>query len=97
MEQARPLIAEELDWLYSLGVRQITPVHLTDNAFGGTAIYMRFLEVSNRFVTGQGYEVEDAWETGIRYRLDRDGDGRGGRRAAHGGHVEQAHHASRTT
>jgi len=73
-EQARLLIAEELDWLYSLGVRQITPVHLTDNAFGGTAIYMRFLEVANRFVTGQGYQVEDAWETGIRYRLDYDGN-----------------------
>jgi microsomal dipeptidase-like Zn-dependent dipeptidase len=74
LEQARHLISEELDWLRGLGIRQITPVHLTNNAFGGTAIYMRFLEVSNRFVTGQDYEVEDAWETGIRYRLDRDGD-----------------------
>jgi microsomal dipeptidase-like Zn-dependent dipeptidase len=73
VDAARHLIAEELDWLYGLGIRQITPIHLTNNAFGGTAIYMRFLEVSNRFVTGQGYEVEDAWETGIRYRLDHDG------------------------
>ncbi len=74
IEQARELIRNEIEWLYSLGVRQITPVHLSDNAFGGTAIYMRFLEVSNRFLTGQGYEVEDAWDTGIRYRLDKDGD-----------------------
>ncbi|HEY3288978.1 MAG TPA: membrane dipeptidase, partial [Anaerolineae bacterium] len=73
-EQARALIAEELDWLYGLGIRQITPVHLTNNAFGGTAIYMRILEVGNRFVTGQGYETEDAWETGVRYRLDNDSD-----------------------
>ena len=72
-EQARQLISHELDWLYGLGVRQITPVHLSDNAFGGTAIYIRFLEISNRFLTGQGYDVEDAWETGVRYRLDQDG------------------------
>lgn len=72
--QARALIAEELDWLYGLGIRQITPVHLTNNAFGGTAIYMRILEVGNRFVTGQGYETEDAWESGVRYRLDHDSD-----------------------
>jgi microsomal dipeptidase-like Zn-dependent dipeptidase len=73
LQQAHELISHELDWLYNLGIRQITPVHLTDNAFGGTAIYMRFLEVSNRFVTGRGYDVENGWETGVRYRLDHDG------------------------
>ncbi len=74
LDQAHELISHELDWLFNLGVRQITPVHLTDNAFGGTAIYMRFLEISNRFVTGRGYDVEDGWKTGVRYRLDHDGD-----------------------
>ena len=48
LEQARQLIGEELDWLYGLGIRQITPIHLTNNAFGGTAIYMRFLDVGER-------------------------------------------------
>ena len=74
--ESRPdeLIGEELDWLYDLGVRQITPIHLANNAFGGTAIYMRFLETVNLFLTGEPWEVEDAWETGVRYRLDRDGD-----------------------
>jgi hypothetical protein len=71
--KARELIAAELDWLHGMGVRQITPLHLTNNAFGGTAIYMRFLELANRFITGESYEVEDAWTSGIRYRLDRDG------------------------
>jgi microsomal dipeptidase-like Zn-dependent dipeptidase len=73
LEQARRLIASELDWLHSLGVRQITPIHLTDNAFGGTAIYMRFLDVLNVIVTGRHYDVEDGWNTGIRYRLEYDG------------------------
>ncbi|MCU0500211.1 MAG: dipeptidase [Anaerolineae bacterium] len=73
--EARRLIGAELDWLYGLGVRQITPIHLTNNAFGGTAIYMRFIETVNMFLTGERWEVEDAWESGVRYRLDRDGDG----------------------
>jgi microsomal dipeptidase-like Zn-dependent dipeptidase len=73
LEQARRLIAAELDWLHQLGVRQVTPIHLTDNAFGGTAIYMRFLEVLNFIVTGRHYETRDGWDTGIRYRLEYDG------------------------
>jgi microsomal dipeptidase-like Zn-dependent dipeptidase len=73
-EVARGLIGRELDWLHDLGIRQITPIHLTNNAFGGTAIYMRFLETINVFVTGAKWNVEDAWQSGVRYRLDADGD-----------------------
>jgi len=72
--QARLLIGLELDWLYAQGVRQITPIHLTNNAFGGTAIYMRFLETINIFLTGERWDVEDAWQTGVRYRMEDDGD-----------------------
>ena len=71
---ARHIIREEVAWLHSLGIRQITPVHLTNNAFGGTAIYMRFLETVNMYVTGERWEVENRWDTGVRYRLDRDGE-----------------------
>jgi microsomal dipeptidase-like Zn-dependent dipeptidase len=74
IDLARLLISAELDWLYSLGVRQITPIHMTNNAFGGTAIYMRFLETVNLFVTGERWEVEDAWQSGVRYRLDQDSE-----------------------
>ena len=74
MEVARGLIGKELDWLYDMGVRQVTPIHLTNNAFGGTAIYLRFLETVNVFLTGERWEVEDAWTSGVRYRIDRDGD-----------------------
>jgi microsomal dipeptidase-like Zn-dependent dipeptidase len=73
MDLAREVIGKELDWLHGLGIRQITPIHLTNNAFGGTAIYLRFLETVNLFVTGERWTVEDAWETGVRYRLDHDG------------------------
>ncbi|RPI85847.1 MAG: hypothetical protein EHM41_09910 [Chloroflexi bacterium] len=74
LNQARSLIGQELDWLYALGVRQITPIHMTNNAFGGTAIYMRFLETVNVFITGEPWTVEDAWQTGVRYRMDQDED-----------------------
>jgi microsomal dipeptidase-like Zn-dependent dipeptidase len=73
LEKARMLIGQELDWLHELGVRQITPIHLTNNAFGGTAIYLRFLETVNLYVTGERWTIDDAWETGVRYRLDHDG------------------------
>lgn len=73
LNRARELIGKELDWLYDLGIRQITPIHLTDNAFGGTAVYMRLLDILNIFVTGNHYDVENAFETGVRYRLDHDG------------------------
>jgi microsomal dipeptidase-like Zn-dependent dipeptidase len=73
LDRAREVIGAELDWLHGLGVRQITPIHLTDNAFGGTAIYMRLLDILNIFVTGRHYNVENGWDSGIRYRIDRDG------------------------
>ena len=73
IDQARRLIGQELDRLYGLGIRQITPIHLANNAFGGTAIYMRFLETINLFLSGERWTVKDAWETGVRYRLDHDG------------------------
>jgi microsomal dipeptidase-like Zn-dependent dipeptidase len=74
LAEARRLIAHELDWLYGLGIRQITPIHLSNNAFGGTAIYLRILEAITIFLSGERWEVDDAWETGVRYRLDNDGD-----------------------
>jgi microsomal dipeptidase-like Zn-dependent dipeptidase len=74
LEAARGLIRREVDWLYDMGVRQVTPIHLANNAFGGTAIYMRFLETVNMFLTGEQWDVEDAWTTGVRYRVDDDGD-----------------------
>jgi hypothetical protein len=72
-DKARALISAELDWLYGLGIRQITPIHLASNAFGGTAIYLRFLEISNVYLTGEPWDVEDAFAHGVRYRVDQDG------------------------
>jgi microsomal dipeptidase-like Zn-dependent dipeptidase len=66
LDKARELIGKELDWLHELGVRQVTPIHLSNNAFGGTAIYMRFLEIITMFLSGDRWTVEDAWQSGVR-------------------------------
>jgi microsomal dipeptidase-like Zn-dependent dipeptidase len=95
IDQARQMIGLELDWLYAIGVRQITPIHLINNAFGGTAIYLRFLETVNLFVTGERWTVEDAWKTGVRYRIDHDGvdlvDDLERTIAESGGHIRSMH------
>lgn len=75
LAQARIEIRKELEWLYAMGVRQITPIHLADNAFGGCAVYNRVFDAVNLFVTGRSYEVRNGWETGVRYRLDEDDGG----------------------
>ncbi len=72
LAEARRLISAELDWLHSLGIRQITPLHLTDNAFGGTAIYRRLFDASNMMLTGRHFKVVDGWHSGVRFRLERD-------------------------
>jgi microsomal dipeptidase-like Zn-dependent dipeptidase len=43
----QPIIAAEIGRLFAKGVRYIFPVHLIDNSFGGTAIYLDIFNQSN--------------------------------------------------
>ena len=38
-EAARPLIRQRIAALRDLGIRQLNPIHLADNVFGGSAVY----------------------------------------------------------
>src|SRR4051795_11284798 len=38
---------------YDLGVRSVFPVHVIDNAFGGTALYSSLFEFNNYFINSQ--------------------------------------------
>lgn len=65
-----------LQHLYNQGVRQITPVHLTDNAFGSAAIYSDLFSVLNRFLRGEigrrenmYFEIACGSATGVQFRL----------------------------
>jgi microsomal dipeptidase-like Zn-dependent dipeptidase len=62
-------IAAEVRRLHALGVRYIFPVHLVDNAFGGTAAYIHLFNVANRNQFGRWWDLICApKESGIRWR-----------------------------
>ncbi len=71
-------IARELDRLYDLGVRYIFPIHITNNVFGGSAIYLASFNVSNKYNTGKTFEVEKVRTdtSGIGFRLQSPADGK---------------------
>jgi microsomal dipeptidase-like Zn-dependent dipeptidase len=52
--------AAALDWLYGAGVRQITPIHLIDNGFGGAAIYDDHMNVNQMYLRGTRLEPDPA-------------------------------------
>ena len=54
------LIANEIQRLYSMGVRYAFPVHVLDNQFGGTAIYQEGFNTSNLREAGYYWNVECA-------------------------------------
>ena len=59
----------ELDRLWGEGVRHIFPIHLTDSAFGGMAIYNDLFNLNSVFLNGIGVAVQDGRDRGIQYRL----------------------------
>ena len=68
----RSVIRAELERLYQAGVRQITPIHLSDNPFGGAALYNVLFNTINVDIAGYNFTVEDGFDDGIRYRMDID-------------------------
>ncbi len=70
--RARTMIQIELKKVHDMGVRQITPVHLSDNAYGGSAIYNQLFDFNSFLLTGSFIDVETAgpFAQPISYRLD---------------------------
>jgi len=75
-------VKREIKRLHRAGVRYIFPIHVTDNPFGGAAVYEDLFNLSNRFasvqplppevgawVPGQGYQIEHAPDSAINFRL----------------------------
>ncbi|MBK8254327.1 MAG: membrane dipeptidase [Polyangiaceae bacterium] len=62
--------------LYDRGVRHLVPIHLTDNAFGGAAVFVRKFHSVTKRVAGQPFKLQNGFlSSGVRYRLDKDIDG----------------------
>jgi microsomal dipeptidase-like Zn-dependent dipeptidase len=59
-EAARLLVADEIQRLYNNGARYVFPIHVLDNAFGGTAIYEHGFNVSNLREAGHYWDIECA-------------------------------------
>ncbi len=54
------MVANEIQRLYTLGVRYVFPVHVMDNAFGGTAIYKNDFNTANLREAGAYWTIECA-------------------------------------
>lgn len=64
-------VKAEIDRLYGEGVRYIFPIHVLDNAFGGTAAYVNLFNVSNWRESGHPYKLTCATPAdGISYVYD---------------------------
>jgi microsomal dipeptidase-like Zn-dependent dipeptidase len=50
----------ELEWLYGAGVRQIIPIHLMDNGFGGAAIFDDHMNANQMYLRGTRLEPDPA-------------------------------------
>jgi microsomal dipeptidase-like Zn-dependent dipeptidase len=63
-------ITSEIDHLYGEGVRYVFPVHVIDNAFGGTAAYIDIFNYSNRREEGIWWNLGCASEPGPEDKID---------------------------
>jgi microsomal dipeptidase-like Zn-dependent dipeptidase len=53
-------VKAEIVRLFDKGVRYIFPIHLTDNKFGGTAVYNDLFNYANKFSTGSLFTIQSS-------------------------------------
>jgi microsomal dipeptidase-like Zn-dependent dipeptidase len=65
-------VQTEIDRLWKLGVRYILPIHITNNIFGGAALYESSFNISNKYNNGVEFIPEEVntRETGIGFQLE---------------------------
>jgi microsomal dipeptidase-like Zn-dependent dipeptidase len=61
-------IREEVQRYADLGIRVVYPVHLIDNAFGGTALYDSLFELDNLLVNGTFYDITSTCDARLQWR-----------------------------
>jgi microsomal dipeptidase-like Zn-dependent dipeptidase len=70
-QQIHDVVKTRLQDLHDrLDVRQLNPVHLANNAFGGTSIYEAMFNLSNYWLHREWFVPEQAEDPGIDFRLD---------------------------
>ena len=64
-------VKTEIDRLYTFGVRYIFPIHITNNAFGGAALYSSDFGIANKYNTGSAFVPEAVSSSGgITFQLE---------------------------
>lgn len=63
-------VEQYLDYLHSIGVRYIFPIHLTNNVFGGAALYRgdMFLALQ-MYLNNEPFELTDGRSIGVEFRF----------------------------
>lgn len=67
--QGRQYVRTQLRKYYDLGVRHLFPIHATDNAFGGTAIFEDVYLLNNMIFGRGGFAVYDCSAQGVNFTL----------------------------
>jgi microsomal dipeptidase-like Zn-dependent dipeptidase len=67
-EQVRQVLRDRLQELYDLGIRQLNPVHLANNPFGGCSIYENNFNINNFHLHHDCFSVEAA-DPDVDFRL----------------------------
>ncbi len=62
-------VRDDLAAYHAMGVRHILPIHLFDNAFGGTAIYEDNFNIANLVLSNQFLAAEDCSQEGVEFHL----------------------------
>ncbi|MGI8498722.1 MAG: membrane dipeptidase [Gemmatimonadaceae bacterium] len=65
-------IRAQVEALHAKGIRQVIPVHVFNNAFGGTAIASDVTAAGNLAVTGSAIETYDCGASGVQFKLGLD-------------------------
>ena len=57
LEMDQLSVAEILELKAEYGVASVVPIHLADNAFGGTAVYNELFDSANRYLNSAGFDI----------------------------------------
>lgn len=63
-------VRAEIRRLYSKGIRYAFPIHLIDNAFGGTSVYSMLFNFANKHANGYHFRVQHSNDPNVQYSAD---------------------------
>ncbi len=61
-------VSQKLDEYYAKGVRHLFPIHVADNAFGGSALYNDLFDYANRLTTGAFFTKRECASEGFAHK-----------------------------